>query len=68
MPFLDQSSVGGHHSDLVLYFLFEQVPILLQIYYIGNVFILHHLQRNAYLISRCESHCTNAHGVQNLAI
>ena len=36
--------------------------------YVGKVFILHYLQRNAYLISRCESHCTNAHGVQNLAI
>ena len=35
--------------------------------YVGKVFILHHLQRNAYLILRCESHCTNAQGVQNLA-
>ena len=36
--------------------------------YVGKVFILHHLQRNAYLISRWESRCTNAHIVQNLAI
>ena len=35
---------------------------------VGKVFILHHLQRNAYLISRWESHCTNAHIAQNLAI
>ena len=38
------------------------------LFYVGKVFILHHLQRNAYLISKWESHCTNAHIVQKLAI